>query len=124
MVDERFSIAENGVQPVQRARRTYGSKAKTSTAANEGNGSDAHSSSLSGPLLREPAALSSIATSTTTYQASDWRQDLAKIDQDMPLSDDENESRDAVATSSMSRFTSHCISPRRHSRLFRISLLC
>lgn len=92
-------------QPVPRARRTYGSKAKAPIVSSDDNGSEPLSSLSSKPFWKEPAGLGSLATSTTTttYQASDWRQDLARIDQDMPLSDEENDKEPTTAMSSMFR---------------------
>jgi len=103
VADERLSLAEQEPRPVQRAKRTYGSnKPKLQTSHSDDNGSSAHFSSLPAPLSAGSSMLSSMATSTTTFQDGGWREKFAKIDQDIPLSDDENESLDTPSIASTS----------------------
>jgi hypothetical protein len=111
VVDDPSGVkeAKHQPQPVQRAKRTYGSKrAPQSVEEGVGGMSLVLSKGLEtgSPVLR-PLATSS--SSTTSVLGTDWREQAKKIDDKYRLSDDEDDESIHPVPPRTSPFVSHSI---------------
>jgi hypothetical protein len=108
-VDSVVNVATDGVQPIQRARRTYASKPKLATVYSDERTSELHSTSTASSLLTATVPQSSTTTATSTYQPGLWRGLLADIDKESEIgSDDDNERVAAPRSSEYRPFLRRC----------------
>jgi len=94
VVEERSSLAQDEPVPIQRAKRTYGSKAKPQTVQGDLFESSGLSSSFGAIPETDRAIAESMATFTASVYRPDLQLELKKIDEDYRVSDDEDENVD------------------------------